>query len=126
MSDTGDSTTRIGIDASVTGAESVAGLTTNVVALSQQLINLSQSATRSFSIQDSLNKALDRTRLSTGLVSNSLAEYRKSQVLTNRVVEQATQQLNALSAAQAKVAASGKAMSPALSASYRQANSHLT
>ena len=59
MSDTGDSTTRIGIDASVTGAESVAGLTTNVVALSQQLINLSQSATRSFSIQDSLNKALD-------------------------------------------------------------------
>jgi len=126
MSDTGDSTTRIGIDASVTGAESVAGLTTNVVALSQQLVNLSQSATRSFSIQDSLNKALDRTRLSTGLVSNSLAEYRKSQVLTNRVVEQATQQLNSLSAAQAKVAASGKAMSPALSASYRQANSHLT
>jgi phage-related protein len=126
MSDTGDSTTRIGIDASVTGAESVAGLTTNVVALSQQLINLSQSATRSFSVQDTLNKALDRTRLSTGLVSNSLAEYRKSQVLTNRVVEQATQQLNALTAAQAKVAASGKAMSPALSASYRQANSHLT
>jgi phage-related protein len=126
MSDTGDSTTRIGIDASVTGADSVAGLTTNVVALSQQLVNLSQSATRSFSIQDSLNKALDRTRLSTGLVSNSLAEYRKSQVLTNRVVEQATQQLNALTAAQAKVAASGKAMSPALSASYRQANSHLT
>lgn len=126
MSDTGDSTTRIGIDASVTGAESVAGLTTNVVALSQQLINLSQSATRSFSIQDSLNKALDRTRLSTGLVTNSIAEYRKSQVLTNRVVEQATQQLNALTAAQAKVAASGKAMSPALSASYRQANTHLT
>jgi phage-related protein len=126
MSDTGDSTTRIGIDASVTGAESVAGLTTNVVALSQQLINLSQSATRSFSVQDTLNKALDRTRLSTGLVSNSLAEYRKSQVLTNRVVEQATQQLNALTAAQAKVAASGKAMSPALSASYRQANTHLT
>jgi phage-related protein len=126
MSDTGDSTTRIGIDASVTGAESVAGLTTNVVALSQQLVNLSQSATRSFSIQDSLNKALDRTRLSTGLVHNALAEYRKSQVLTNRVVEQATQQLNALSAAQARVAASGKTMSPALSASYRQANSHLT
>ena len=126
MSDTGDSTTRIGIDASVTGADSVAGLTTNVVALSQQLVNLSQSATRSFSIQDSLNKALDRTRLSTGLVSNALAEYRKGQVLTNRVVEQATQQLNALTAAQAKVAASGKAMSPALSASYRQANSHLT
>jgi len=126
MSDTGDSTTRIGIDASVTGADSVAGLTTNVVALSQQLVNLSQSATRSFSIQDSLNKALDRTRLSTGLVHNALAEYRKSQVLTNRVVEQATQQLNTLSAAQAKVAASGKAMSPALSASYRQANSHLT
>jgi phage-related protein len=126
MSDTGDSTTRIGIDASVTGADSVAGLTNNVVALSQQLVNLSQSATRSFSIQDSLNKALDRTRLSTGLVHNALAEYRKGQVLTNRVVEQATQQLNALSAAQAKVAASGKTMSPALSASYRQANSHLT
>ena len=124
MSDTGDSTTRIGIDASVTGADSVAGLTSGVSSLAQQLVNLSVNATKNFSVQESLNKALEKTRVNTGLVSGALSEYRKNTELTNRLLKETENRLNAVAEAQKKAKLSG-GISPAAQAGYKQTESHL-
>jgi hypothetical protein len=124
MSDTGDSTTRIGIDASVTGADSVAGLTSGVAALAQQLVSLSVNATRSYSVQESLNAALDKTKVRTGLISSSLNEYRKNTELTNRVLKETENRLNAVAEAQKKAKLSGS-LTPTAQAGYRQTEAHL-
>jgi phage-related protein len=124
MSDTGDSTTRIGIDASVTGADSVAGLTSGVAALAQQLVSLSANATKSFSVQESLNAALDKTRVRTGLISSSLNEYRKNTELTNRVLKETENRLNAVAEAQKRAKLSGS-LTPTAQAGYKQTESHL-
>ena len=124
MSDTGDLTARLGIDASVTGADSVTGLAQNVASLSQQLLQLSQGAIRQASVQDQLSKALDRTKLSTSLARTALHDYRQSAALTNTVIRQTEKHLIALDAAQRKVAASG-GMTTAIQKSYAQTNTHL-
>lgn len=124
MSDTGDLTAKIGIDASVTGAESVSALTAGIGGLSQQLLQLSQSAIQNTNVQAQLNSVLKATRSSVGVLGSSIAIYRKELALSNSMVRQNTASLLALDAAQKKVAASGK-MTSSLSSSYAQTASHL-
>lgn len=124
MSDTSDLTAKIGIDASVTGAESVSALAAGVGGLSQQLLQLSQSAIQNTNVQAQLNSVLKATRSSVGVLGSSIAIYRKELALSNSMVRQNTASLLALDAAQKKVAASGK-MTSSLSSSYAQTASHL-
>ena len=124
MSDTGDLTAKIGIDASVTGAESVSALTAGVGGLSQQLLQLSQSAVQNTNVQAQLNTALNSTKSSVGILASSIASYRKEMALSNTMVRQNTASLLALDAAQKRVAAGGK-MTSSLSSSYSQTASHL-
>lgn len=124
MSDTGDLTAKIGIDASVTGAESVSALTAGIGGLSQQLLQLSQSAIQNTNVQAQLNSVLKATRSSVGVLGSSIAIYRKELALSNSMVRQNTASLLALDAAQKKVSASGK-MTSSLSSSYAQTASHL-
>ena len=124
MSDTGDSTTKIGIDASVTGTGEVAGLSSQVAGLTQHLANLSTSALKSFNTQDSLNKALEQTRKSTSIISGSLNEYRKNLELTRKTIDETTKRLDALTAAQTRAASAGR-LTPETLAGYEQTRKHL-
>ena len=124
MSDTGDLTAKIGIDASVTGAESVSALATGVGGLSQTLLQLSQSAVQNTNVQAQLNAALNLTKTNVGTLASSISLYRKEMALSNAMVRQNTASLLALDAAQKRVAASGK-MTASLSSSYSQTASHL-
>ena len=124
MSDTGDFATRIGIEASVSGVESVAGLSTGVASLSQQLINLSNAAIKSFSVQEQLNAAMEKTRRSVGALASARVEEAKNTQLSIRATQEYTQQLNALSQAQSRVAAAGK-MTPQLAAGFKTQSTYL-
>ena len=124
MSDTGDSTTKIGIDASVTGKGEVAGLTAEVAGLSQHLANLSAAALKNFNTQEQLNKALDTTRRSTGVLSQSFNQYRTNLSLVQKTITETTKKLDALTAAQNRAAAAGT-MTPQTLAGYNQTRMHL-
>ena len=124
MSDTGDSTTKIGIDASVTGKGEVAGLTAEVAGLSQHLANLSAAALKNFNTQEQLNKALDTTRRSTGVLSQSFNQYRTNLSLVQKTITETTKRLDALTVAQNRAAAAG-AMTPQTLAGYNQTRMHL-
>ena len=124
MSDTGDLTAKIGIDASVTGAESVSALAAGVGGLSQTLLQLSQSAVQNTNVQAQLNAVLNSTKTNVGILASSISLYRKEMALSNAMVRQNTASLLALDAAQKRVAASGK-MTASLSSSYSQTASHL-
>ena len=124
MSDTGDSTTKIGIDASVTGKGEVAGLTAEVAGLSQHLANLSAAALKNFNTQEQLNKALDTTRRSTGVLSQSFNQYRTNLSLVQKTITETTKRLDALTAAQNRAAAAGT-MTPQTLAGYNQTRMHL-
>jgi phage-related protein len=124
MSDTGDFATRIGIEASVSGVESVAGLSTGVASLSQQLINLSNAALKGFSVQEQLNAAMEKTRRSVGALASARVEEAKNTQLSIRATQEYTQQLNALSQAQSRVSAAGK-MTPQLAAGFKTQSTYL-
>jgi len=124
MSDTGDFATRIGIEASVSGVESVAGLSTGVASLSQQLINLSNAALKGFSVQEQLNAAMEKTRRSVGALASARVEEAKNTQLSIRATKEYTQQLNALSQAQSRVSAAGK-MTPQLAAGFKTQSTYL-
>jgi len=124
MSDTGDSTTKITIDATVTGTGEVTGLSAGVSSLAKHLADLSASAKKVFDTQASLNKALEQTKRNTGVVSNSLNEYRRNLHLIKVTTDETTRSINELNAAQARASTAG-ALPPAVLASYQQTRKHL-
>lgn len=100
MSDTGDLTAKIGIDASVTGAESVSALAAGVGGLSQHLLQLSQHVIQNTNVQTQLNSALNATKTNVSTLASSISLYRKEMALSNTMVRQNTASLLALDAAQ--------------------------